>query len=75
MVTTIAGSRSEVIRSPCSRPKPTVNRTIRIRPAASGPVATPSGTRNEAKHDAKTGQRTDRQIDGADQHRGQLRTG
>jgi hypothetical protein len=48
IVTTIAGRRSEVIKRPCNKPKPTVNRRIRIRPAANGPGRTPSGVRKEA---------------------------
>ena len=48
IVTTIAGRRSEVINSPCNRPNAVVHSRMRITPATSGPVSTPSGTRNDA---------------------------
>ena len=49
IVTTIAGSRSEVISRPCSRPKPTVNAMMRTSPPASARPSTPSGARKEAR--------------------------
>ena len=73
IVTTIAGRRSEVISRPCNKPKPAVSRRIRMSPPANGPARNAVGRQERGEHDAKPGQRADRQIDGADQHRRQLR--